>query len=114
MRYLAAVLVLAMVAVSAAGCATVQTSVGKDKHGNPYFEQTIKGRSKAVIETAGQEFHGTLHVEPDTGALDVELNSGQEAEGVQAQGLDVIAGVAAAVAVQLMKTYGPPPPPPSE
>lgn len=75
------------------GCfgATIQTDVGKDEYGNPYFHQEISGNGKVVIDAAAMNFKGTVQVNPETGELDLEINSGQDAQGVQSAGVDLAA-----------------------
>ena len=78
-----------ILALALAGCggATVKTSI-KTESGYEWTQE-ISGKGKVVIEAAGMNFSGSLHVNPETGALDLELRSGQDAKGLQSSGLDL-------------------------
>lgn len=87
MRYIAA---LCIAALMLGGCATktmVKTSI-KTPSGYEWTQE-ISGKADAVIEAARTNFIGKMHVEPETGALDLELRSGQEAQGLQSSGVDL-------------------------
>ena len=87
MRTLAAL----CIAVVLSGCmgATIKTEVGRDEYGNPYFSQEISGKGEVVIKAAEMSFDGVARIDPETGALVLEIKSSQVAQGVQSGGLDL-------------------------
>lgn len=86
-----------------AGCATVLTETGADANGRPFLRQEVSGTAKAVVNAAKQSIDGHLTVDPDTGILKVDIVSGQQAEGVQGDGLEMVTTVFGKVIAELAR-----------
>ncbi len=76
---------LALFMVGCAGKVTIQTSIIGP--GGYALEQKISGEAEAVLEAASQLLNAELHVKE--GEIDVYINSGQDAVGIETSETEV-------------------------
>lgn len=101
MRTIATLLLVAFMTSCVMGCATVRTTVKKDKNGLAVFEQVISARSSAAVELAGQKFEGSLMYNPATETYDILIESGQDAENVNATGMEAMTAILGAALAEI-------------
>lgn len=92
-----------MLGFALAGCATVITETGADENGRPFLRQEVSGTAKAVIKAANQNIDADMRIDPETGIVYVDIVSGQKAEGVQGDGLEMITNVFGKVIAELAR-----------
>lgn len=85
------------------GCATVITETGADANGRPFLRQEVSGTAKAVVRAANQNIDADMRIDPETGIVHVDIVSGQQAEGVQGDGLELITDVFSKVIAELAR-----------
>ncbi len=100
---------LAVLSWALSGCMTIRTDAGADENGHPFMRQVVSGKAKAVIEASRQSMDGTIKkIDPETGIiLDIDFVSGQEAEGLQVDGLDAIVDLFSKTLAQMIRATTP-------
>jgi len=86
MRKVIAIISALLVAGCAPGTITIKTSITGP--GGYSLEQEVSGNAEAVLEAASQLLDAELHVKE--GQIDVYINSGQEAVGMETKADEVL------------------------